>query len=385
MSHLDPRMSWGDLVARLVREAVTRHDPCDSGNGQRRRRSAGIAGASPRRTPNETRAAGAAGGPAQRVSERFAAPPATPDRRRGGDPPAPQGGAAATERQNPIAMLASAAPPRQSRRLHWQTTPAQVAFHRARPPLLRRSRRPAPRWMAPIPAQVHQSRRSSLRRRSRHSACPHDGGPSGASAGAAAHTTREPVHSRHHIPAAAPHSRGCPAPHLATRRRTLPVIAIRSPGAAAPLPICYRSTICCQSPRAVARSRPTWFFAALLITACATATDRLRRRSRRCSASSALRARRSTALADSLQVARRDTLRTAASPACIFATASSDSARCCRGLPSTSAQSIPPVRPLVPPVATPRTPGIRRCLQAQDKDTRPGSHPPAGRPPGVPR
>ena len=26
-SHLDPRMSWGDLVARLVREAVARHDP----------------------------------------------------------------------------------------------------------------------------------------------------------------------------------------------------------------------------------------------------------------------------------------------------------------------------------------------------------------------
>ena len=27
LSHLDPRMSWGDLVARLVREAVARHDP----------------------------------------------------------------------------------------------------------------------------------------------------------------------------------------------------------------------------------------------------------------------------------------------------------------------------------------------------------------------
>ena len=384
MSHLDPRMSWGDLVARLVREAVTRHDPCDSGNGQRRRRSAGIAGASPRRTPNETRAAGAAGGPAQRVSERFAAPPATPDRRRGGDPPAPQGGAAATERQNPIAMLASAAPPRQSRRLHWQTTPAQVAFHRARPPLLRRSRRPAPRWMAPIPAQVHQSRRSSLRRRSRHSACPLTADR------AAPQPEQRRTRPANLFTAATNPRRGATFPRLSGATsgyatEDAAVIAIRSPGAAAPLPICYRSTICCQSPRAVARSRPTWFFAALLITACATATDRLRRRSRRCSASSALRARRSTALADSLQVARRDTLRTAASPACIFATASSDSARCCRGLPSTSAQSIPPVRPLVPPVATPRTPGIRRCLQAQDKDTRPGSHPPTGRPPGVPR
>ena len=44
--------------------------------------------------------------------------------------------------------------------------------------------------------------------------------------------------------------------------------------------------------------------AALLTTECATATDRLLRRSHRCSASTAL-ARRSTALADGLQVARR--------------------------------------------------------------------------------
>ena len=40
MSHVDPRMSWGDLVARLVREAVTLHDPRGGGSGQRRRRSA---------------------------------------------------------------------------------------------------------------------------------------------------------------------------------------------------------------------------------------------------------------------------------------------------------------------------------------------------------
>ena len=36
MSHVDPRMSWGDLVARVVREAVTRHDPRGGGRGQRR-------------------------------------------------------------------------------------------------------------------------------------------------------------------------------------------------------------------------------------------------------------------------------------------------------------------------------------------------------------
>ena len=119
MSHVDPRMSWGDLVARLVREAVTRHDPRGGGSGQRRRRSAGSAGASPRRAPKETRAAG----PAQRVDEssgrapnrtRADMAPAVPVRRTGCATPASPGNTAATERQNPIGVLASAAPPSQS-------------------------------------------------------------------------------------------------------------------------------------------------------------------------------------------------------------------------------------------------------------------------------
>ncbi len=119
MSHVDPRMSWGDLVARLVREAVTRHDPRGGGSGQRRRRSAGSAGASPRRAPKETRAAG----PAQRVDEssgrapnrtRADMAPAVPARRTGCATPASPGNTAATERQNPIGVLASAAPPSQS-------------------------------------------------------------------------------------------------------------------------------------------------------------------------------------------------------------------------------------------------------------------------------
>ena len=147
LSHIDPRMSWGDLVARLVREAVARHDPRGGGSGQRRRRSAGSAGASPRPAPNKTRAAGAADAPAQRVHEssrrasktrrpagaaagpvqrvsessrrapnrtRAAAAPAAPAQRGGGATPAPQADTAATERQNPIAMLANAAPPSQS-------------------------------------------------------------------------------------------------------------------------------------------------------------------------------------------------------------------------------------------------------------------------------
>ena len=146
MSHVDPRMSWGDLVARVVREAVTRHDPRGGGRGQRRK-GAGSAGASPRRAPKETRAAGAEVGPAQRVGESSprapnrtgaagaaaepaqredessprapnrtpaAGVPGAPARRRGGATSAPQGDAVATERQNPIALLDNAAPPRQS-------------------------------------------------------------------------------------------------------------------------------------------------------------------------------------------------------------------------------------------------------------------------------
>ena len=122
-SHLDPRMSWGDLVARLVREAVARYDPLGGGNGHKRRRNAGSAGASPRRAPNKTRAAGAAAETAQRASESSgrspngtcaAAAPAAPAQRGGGATPAPQGDTAATERQNPIAILANAAPPSQS-------------------------------------------------------------------------------------------------------------------------------------------------------------------------------------------------------------------------------------------------------------------------------
>ena len=123
MSHLDPRMSWGDLVALLVREAVARRDPRGGGSGQRRRRSAGSAGASPRRAPNKRRAAGAAAGPAQGVNEssrrapnrtRVAAAPAAPARRGGGDTPAPQGDSAAPGRQNPSAMIANSVAPRQS-------------------------------------------------------------------------------------------------------------------------------------------------------------------------------------------------------------------------------------------------------------------------------
>ena len=94
-SHLDPRMSWGDLVARLVREAVARHDP--RGGGRRRKRVGSTAASSRRertRTPDAVPAAAPAGGG-------------------GSDTPAPQGETAARE-QPRAAMSPNAAPVRGS-------------------------------------------------------------------------------------------------------------------------------------------------------------------------------------------------------------------------------------------------------------------------------
>ena len=161
-----------------------------------------------------------------------------------------------------------------------------------------------PRRLASLRAQAYRARRSPLRRRSGPSAC----------SPTADRPTHQPGQRRTRpanlFTAATYPRRGATFPRLSGATSgyatvDAAVIAIRSPGGAAALPICCRSTTCCQSPRAVDRSRPTWFCAALLITECATATDRLLRRSLRCSASSALLARHSTALAGSLQVARR--------------------------------------------------------------------------------
>ena len=63
MSHLDPRMSWGDLLARLVRDAVARHDPRGGGNGHRRRRKRGRVTAAGAEPDTCLRGAGGAGGP----------------------------------------------------------------------------------------------------------------------------------------------------------------------------------------------------------------------------------------------------------------------------------------------------------------------------------
>ena len=273
MSHVDPRMSWGDLVARVVREAVARHDPRGGGRGQRRK-GAGRAGASPRRAPKETRAAGAAGGPAQRVGESSGrapnrtgaagaasgpaqrvgassgrAPnrthavvaPVAPARRRGGATPAPPGDTVATERQNPIGVLANAAPPSQSGPAAPldgaraggvpSGAPAATAAPKSAPAALLdgaragRAQSGAPAAATPAATSAPKFASGALADGSHAgggvpgspvaTAAPEralgvspDGGPRGASAGAAAHTTREPVHSHHqspprrHIPAA---------------------------------------------------------------------------------------------------------------------------------------------------------------------------------------
>ena len=265
MSHLDPRMSWGDLVARLVREAVVGHDPRGGGNGQRRRRSAGAA---PRRTPKKKRAAGAAAEPAQRVNQssrrapnrtRATGVPGSPALRGGGDTPAPQGGAAATERQNPSAMLANAASPSQSAPAALSDgaraggvpagAPAATAPQFAGGASAHGAHAGAGVAVAPVAPVATPAPEPAL------GAFPDDG-RSGASAGAAAHTTRDAVHSSHQSP------RRRPIPRLSgatygNATEDAAAIAIRSPGAAATRPICCRSTTCCRSPKGAARIRQT--------------------------------------------------------------------------------------------------------------------------------
>ena len=224
MSHVDPRMSWGDLVARVVREAVTRHDPRGGASGRRRRQSAGNAGAAPLRAPKKRRAAGAAAGPAQGVNEssrrapnrtRAAGALAAPAPRGGGDTPAPPGGAAAaTERQSPIAMLANAASPRLSAPACMSDNARAGGVPSGAPAAAAPTATSAPQFAAgasvdgshpgagaPISPVITSAPQPAV-------GVSPDGGRSGASAGAAAHTTCEPVHSRHqspprrHIPAA---------------------------------------------------------------------------------------------------------------------------------------------------------------------------------------
>ena len=161
-----------------------------------------------------------------------------------------------------------------------------------------------PRRLASLRGQAYRAHRSPLRRRSRCSAC----------CPTADRLTHQPEQRRtrpvNRFTAATTPRRGATFPRRSGATsgyatEDAAVIVIRSPGDAAPRPICCKSTTCCPSPRAVARSRPIWLCAALLITECGTATDRWLRRSPQCSASCSRLARHSTALADSLPVARR--------------------------------------------------------------------------------
>ena len=150
--------------------------------------------------------------------------------------------------------------------------------------------------MALLRAQGCRSRRSSLRRRSRHLACILT------AARAASQPGRRRTQPAILSTAATTPRRGATFLRLSGATSSYAtegaaVIAIRCPGAAAPLlPICCRSTTCCRSPRAVART------CSMRITACATAMGRVCRRSAPCSASSALLVRRSSRLADGLRV-----------------------------------------------------------------------------------
>ena len=98
LAHRDPRMSWSDLVARLVREAVDRHDPSRGGRGQRRRQSASSASEAPAGTPAARRCAGAA---------------ADALRTAGSATPAPEcETGAAVQRRHPVPVSLSEVPPR---------------------------------------------------------------------------------------------------------------------------------------------------------------------------------------------------------------------------------------------------------------------------------
>ena len=104
LSHVDPRMSWGELVARLVREALARHDP---GGGRRRKRVGSTATSSrpEQTTTGDAPAAASAGGGSD-------------------DAPAPQRETAAARMQSGAATSPNAAPVRRSAPAPPAATPA---------------------------------------------------------------------------------------------------------------------------------------------------------------------------------------------------------------------------------------------------------------------
>ena len=243
LAHRDPRMSWSDLVARLVREAVDRHDPSRGGRGQRRRQSASSASEAPARTLAARRCAGAA---------------ADALRTAGSATPAPEcETGAAVQRRHPVPVSLSEVPPRAAAAL----PPAQSG-----PPAGDRTGVAAAAAAAPVPQSAPGS-----------SARDH---PVQAAAAAAPAGTPAPQSApAHHLPAAAPvrlpvprrprrvpavvHGPllpGAPFPPpsgawCGSAIRDAVAIVIRSPDGAVPPPICCSSTTCCRSLRAAARTR----------------------------------------------------------------------------------------------------------------------------------
>ena len=181
---------------------------------------AALGASPPMRTPKKTRAAGAAAvtaGSALQTNPRGGAEPdtcrrgmpAAPVQRGGGDTPAPPGDTAAAGRQNPIAMLANAAPPSQLA-LAALSDGARAGGMPSGAPAVAA----VPQFAAGASADgsdagaaVPVSPVATAAPEPALGVSP-DGGPPGASAGAAAHTTRDSVHGRHqspprrHIPAA---------------------------------------------------------------------------------------------------------------------------------------------------------------------------------------
>ena len=273
---------------------------------------------SPRRAPKTRRPVGAAAGPAQRANEssgrapnrtRTAGTPTTPAQRGGGDTPATPGDTAAAGRQTPIAMLANAALPRQSAPSALSDGPRADGVPSAAPTAAAPHVAAAPQFAAGASAVgCHAGNAVPVTPVATPAPEPAlgvspDGGPPSASAGATAHTTRDSVHCPANF-ATAPHSCGCSAPRLATRRRTLLLSrsALRAP--AAPIPICCRSTTCCRSPR----GRPGAVQSPVIVFCSSPNAPRPRTGSAAGGPDvvppRALLPRHSTPLADGLQVAR---------------------------------------------------------------------------------
>ena len=207
LAHRDPRMSWSDLVARLVREAVDRHDPSRGGRGQRRRQSASSASEAPAGTPAARRCAGAA---------------ADALRTAGSATPAPEcETGAAVQRRHPVPVSLSEVPPRAAAAL----PPAQSG-----PPAGDRTGVAAASAAAPVP---HSAPGTSARDHPVQAAAA--AAPAGTPAPQSAPGTSPAGGRTGAATGTAPGRAGCPRSRMArcfparhSRRRQAPGVAARS-------------------------------------------------------------------------------------------------------------------------------------------------------------